>query len=324
MSECWLRPLQVQPRQCLKDGTPNLTYFRSACRCCNAAKAGDLQFLQARAHQLEEFQRKQISLYAASAGQLEVLQWLHLQGVAPSCETCKKAAAGGHLVVLQWAQEQGCDWDSSTCAAAARGGHLEVLQYAHQNGCEWGPWTGKAAAERGHLAVLQYTRQNGCAWDSGTCEAAAGGGHLEVLQFARQSGCEWGAHVCSAAAAHGNLSILKWLREHGCPWNSCTSLEAAMYNRLEMLKWSRQQQAPCPWWSHAYFPMNGHNICPSVLVFLRQQQAPLSASHSAQASAAATETTCAFLSLRAALHDRTPNEVVLTIVTLAFLRAAVV
>ena len=181
-----------------------------------------------------------------------------------------------------------------------------------------GPYTCTAAARGGHLAVLQYARQNGSAWSSSTCEAAARGGHLAVLQYAHQNGCAWGPRVCSAAAAHGNLSILKLLRKHGCPRNSCTSREAAMYNRLEMLKWSRQQQAPCPWWSHAYFPLNRHNICPSVLVFLRQQQAPLSASHLAQACAAATKMTCAFLSLRAALHDRTPNEVVLTFVSLAF------
>ena len=59
-------------------------------------------------------------------------------------------------------------------------------------------------------------------------------------------------------------------------------------------------------------------VCPSVLVFLWQQQAPLSAGHLAQAQVAATEMTCAVLSLRAALPDRTRHEIVMNIVTLAF------
>ena len=46
-----------------------------------------------------------------------------------------------------------------------------------------------------------------------------------------------------------------------------------------------------------------------MLVFLLQQHAPLSASHLAQARAAATKMTYAVLSLRAALPDRTPDKV---------------
>ena len=61
-----------------------------------------------------------------------------------------------------------------------------------------------------------------------------------------------------------------------------------------------------------------HDFRPGVLVFLRQQHAPLSASHIAQARAAATKMTYAVLSLRAALFDRTPIETVLNIVSLAF------
>lgn len=68
-------------------------------------------------------------------------------------------------------------------------------------------------------------------------------------------------------------------------------------------------------WRHR--DIEGHNIRPSVLVFLRQQQAPLSASLLAQARAAATKLTFAVLALQAALPDRTPNEVVLNIVSLA-------
>ena len=64
--------------------------------------------------------------------------------------------------------------------------------------------------------------------------------------------------------------------------------------------------------------LEDRNIRPSVLVFLLQQHAPLGASHLAQARAAATKMTYAVLSLRAALPDRTPDKVVMKIVSLAF------
>ena len=266
------------------------------CRCLEAAEAGDLQFLQSKAQQLNGCLREEVSYCAAEAGHLEVLQWLRPQDMAPGRGTCTGAAAGGHWVVLQWAREQGCYWDEYTCAVAAGNGHLAVLQYAHQNGCAWSSWT---------------------------CGAAARGGHLAVLQFAHQNGCQWNPRTCSAAAESGNLSILKWLRQHGCPWDSFTSRGAAVYGHFELLKWARQQQPPCPWWSHGStntyaYVLEGHNIRPDVLVFLRQQQAPLNAIYLAQARAAATRMTYAVLSLRAALPDRTPHEVVLNILNLAF------
>ncbi len=257
-----------------------------------AAEAGDLQYLQSKAHMLERPLLEQISLYAARGGQLEVLQWLSLQGAALSPHMCTWAAGGGHLAVLQYARQNGCAWDSSTCEAAAGGGHL---------------------------AVLQYARQNGCAWSSGTCEAAARGGHLAVLQYARQNGCAWSSWTCEAAARGGNPSILRWLHQHGCPWDCWTSISAAVHGHSEVFEWARQQQPPCPLWNCTRDHMIWfRRISPCTLVYLAQQEAPMLPRMLAQAHVSATEMTYAVLSLKAALPDRTPHEVVLSIVSLAF------
>ena len=193
-----------------------------------------------------------------------------------------------------------------------------MLQFAHRNGCAWDLDTCWAAATGGQLAVLQYAHQYGCAWSSFTCQAAARGGHLAVLQFANQNGCEWGPEVCSAAAECGNLSMLKWLRQHGCPWDWRTSHSAATHNHLAILRWARQQQPPCPWWLPVNCDLGGCTISPRVLVFLRQHGAHLTAGRHAQAHVAATEMTYAFLSLRAALPDKTPHDIVQIIMSLAF------
>ena len=140
-----------------------------------------------------------------------------------------------------------------------------------------------------------------------------------MLWYAYWHGYEWGPKVCSAAAKLGNLATLEWLRQNSCSWDYRTNAKAAVNGHLEVLKWARQQQPPCPFWFHEHIRLFlGCNIRPSVLVFLRQQHAPLSASHLAQARAAATKLTHAVLLLRA-LPDQIPHEIVMNIVSLALL-----
>ena len=117
--------------------------------------------------------------------------------------------------------------------------------------------------------------------------------------------------------------MLQWLRRHGCPWDSGTSYGAVTFVHLELLQWARQQQSPCPWWSHPYDDLFCWKPSSCMLVYLAQQRAPLGARHLAEARAAAIQMTTAVISLRPALPDRTPHELALTIVSLAFPRAAV-
>ena len=232
---------------------------------------------------------------------------------------CVKAVNSGDLQFLQSKAPLSDDVRHESCRVAAAGGHLAVLQWLREQGCRLDVYICEAAAENGHLAVLEWARQRGCPWDSSTCAAAARGGHLEVLQFAHQNGCECGPDTCSEATWHGHLSILMWLRQHGCPWDCWTSIQAAVNNHLELLRWARQQQPPCPLWSDGQIAyVHGCNLSPCMLVYLSQQQAPLGDMQLAQAHAAATEMTHAFLSLKAALPDRAPREVMLRIVSLAF------
>eukprot|EP00891_Asterochloris_glomerata_P005376 jgi/Astpho2/5376/Aster-05919 len=288
--------------------------------CAKAAEAEDLQFLRSQAYQLCGSLHEAMSYHAALGGRLKVLQWLRQEGISfpPYLQMCHAAARGGNLAVLQRVLEQGCHWNVQTCAGAASGGHLALLQYAHQNGCAWDSSTCAAAAAGGHLAVLQYAHQNGCAWDSSAWATAAAAGHVAVLQYLHQNGCAWASSTCEYAASGGHLSILKWLRQHGCPWDFRTSRAAVIFNHLDLLKWARQQQPPCPWWGGLVYDTSVPKPSSCMLVYLLQQRAPLSARQLDEARAAATDMTSAFLLLRAALPDRTPHEVLLSIVSLAF------
>ena len=60
-----------------------------------------------------------------------------------------------------------------------------------------------------------------------------------------------------------------------------------------------------------------------MLLYLAQQQVPLLPNLYVKACVCATAMTNLFLSLRAALPDRTPHEVVLDVVSLAFIDARI-
>ena len=171
------------------------------------------------------------------------------------------------------------------------------------------------APARARLPPEEATLQC-CSLPTGT---DATGAQMSVLQFAHRNGCNWGPDVCAAAAERGNLSILKWLRQHGCPWDARVSNGAAMCNQFELFRWARQQQPPCPLWQPwECYDLRMLEAGPGFLVYLLQQQAHLPVNKLARAHAAATRMTYAVLSLKAALPDRTPHEIVLNIVKLAF------
>ena len=209
--------------------------------------------------------------YAASGGQLKVLQWLDEQGV-PIRHVANTAGLYGFWEIVQWARGKG---DKIECpdvcilaaadgrrdiqeaakedglqlprfdsvraiAAAAAAGHLELVQWMREKGCRWDTKLCTAAAGGGHLKLLQWVRKQNCRcpWDASTCSAAAGGNHLEVLKWARKKGCAWGPETCRAAAREGHLEVLQWAWDHGCEVSVSTCAAAAKHGRFEVLKWA--------------------------------------------------------------------------------------
>ena len=57
-------------------------------------------------------------------------------GVGLHGSVCANAASAGHLEVLQWLREEGCPWDKMTTAWAELNGHRAVAEWAVANGCD--------------------------------------------------------------------------------------------------------------------------------------------------------------------------------------------
>jgi hypothetical protein len=84
---------------------------------------------------LKEFLREMIVNWAASAGQIDALEWARDQGMHGDTEMCMWAATYGHLHVLHWLQEDGATWDSHVISCAEQGGYDYAVERARENGC---------------------------------------------------------------------------------------------------------------------------------------------------------------------------------------------
>lgn len=214
------------------------------------ASRGNLDTLQFAIGELSLPTDTGITIAAARANRLEVLQWAHGEGYSLTVDACKAAARAGHLEVLLWARSltdtDPAIWEGEgMCTAAAIGGHLDVLQWLRGQGRAWDETVCAAAAQEGHLALLQWAREQGAPWDIGEIiMCASEGGHLDLLAWVREesppgpldSQEPW-AHACVLAAAGGHLRLLEWLYPFA-EWRPEVYLAAAANGHLDILQWA--------------------------------------------------------------------------------------
>jgi hypothetical protein len=108
-----------------------------------AARSGQLRMLdklyeneyQQASSDLKEFLKTLIVHWAASAGQIDALEWARDRGMHGGAESCMFAAREGRLQVLQWLREDGATWDSRVISCAEEGGYNYVVEWARENGC---------------------------------------------------------------------------------------------------------------------------------------------------------------------------------------------
>jgi hypothetical protein len=72
---------------------------------------------------LKQFLNECIVNSAASAGQIDALEWAQDQGIHGGAELCMIAAWEGCLQVLQWLREDGATWDSRVISCPEEGGY---------------------------------------------------------------------------------------------------------------------------------------------------------------------------------------------------------
>jgi ankyrin repeat protein/S-adenosylhomocysteine hydrolase len=183
-------------------------------------------------------------LYAATKGQLEVVQWLLQEGGAVITEKNKYgdtalilAASSGWLDMVQWLfpllQEVWATnyWGNKVLLTAAENGHLAIVQWALQKGgakiTERGIFGQTAlllAAWKGRLGVVQWLLQKGGAaiTDRNNMGDTA---LVRAAEFNRFEVVQW-------LLQEGGATITEKNRDGDTAW-----LHAARYSTLEEMQW---------------------------------------------------------------------------------------
>jgi hypothetical protein len=162
---------------------------------------------------------------AASAGQLQVCEYLHTEGCEWKAYVTQHAAMEGHASVLSWLLEHGCPHDElAICGQAACSGDMQTVVAAKQHGGVLTAHTMRCAALYGTLAICQYLHAEQCPYDfAECCESAAKSGNVDVLRWLLQQGCPMNADaVCTAAAAGGQIDAMALLQAALPPFTADT------------------------------------------------------------------------------------------------------
>lgn len=159
---------------------------------------------------------------AASCGYMPTLEWILPKISHMNSGACAEAASAGHLQVLQWLRnlDPPCPWDSTTCARAASRGHFEVFKWARQNGCPLDDIFMTDVITGDSLELLKWCIENEFVEDSLYYkEFMAELGNLDMLKWVLlEKGWEWDPRICYAGYGPSR-ELVEWLRENKFPFD---------------------------------------------------------------------------------------------------------
>lgn len=148
-------------------------------------------FLYARDQNCPLNEEQEPKYYAANAGQIEIMTYLHNHGETWNVHSMREAASGGRVVCLKYLRDQGCPWNATVCRSAAGSGQLECLMFLHENGCPWDASAPGYAIVNNHLPCLKYLVEQKC--DLAICQILAAiawhDKYYDCLRFAHENGC---------------------------------------------------------------------------------------------------------------------------------------
>ena len=249
-----------------------------------------------------------------AAAWLSLLGHEHVQCCSQRGPPCSAAVCPPERLCLGPKHMQGCSCSGPPCSAAVCSSERLCLGSKHVRDCSQKRPPGSAAVCPPEGLPMELKHVRGCSqrWPPGSP------GVCPPEWLSLGASCLHGSR-CTWQPQHSAVAAPTWL-----PVGQQHVSHGSLHNHLELLRWARQQQPPCPLWSRSkrqswiYQLFQDTPLRPCMLVYLLQQRAHLPARKRAQARVAATEMTHAVLSLRAALPDKTPHEIVLSIVSLAF------
>ena len=134
-------------------------------------------------------------------------------------------AEKGNLDMLKFLHENGIEWSDKCCEYTAKEGQLDTLKYCHENGAPWDQQSSINAALNDDIEMLKYLHEEGCPIDVETSNSACEGGSLECLKFLHENGYPWNIYTFLIASMNFEVDCLKYLFENNCPLPSNEMLD---------------------------------------------------------------------------------------------------
>jgi hypothetical protein len=177
----------------------------------------------------------ELTAQAANLGRVECLKVLHIRSISPNDYTWISAATAGQLDVLRWLHEVQ-PWAHTTAASyAADAGHLDCFSFLHSINVHWDEYSAMSTAKEGQLACLAFMIEHGCRLSPVICAGAADGGRVDCLRYLHAQGCPWHASTTRNAVSGGHLECLMFAVKRGCPVDDETLTEAVECGEEECL-----------------------------------------------------------------------------------------
>jgi hypothetical protein len=203
-----------------------------------------------------------LCVYAATTGNLEILEWAQSIGSELHEDVFNAAAENGQLGALKWLKDSGCYWQPSIWESSARRKNKDVFIWLQEN--SFGSCDNEkcqhAAAKSGNLEVLRLLKTRGVkTHETQVFDAAVLGNHLEMIEWLLvDRDCNWTSDTTKNACLAGNFDLLKRSFDRGCPLNEFCSRNAALGGHFEILIWLVGNKCPVNHETTAAAARGGH------------------------------------------------------------------
>jgi hypothetical protein len=200
--------------------------------CKIAAEVQSLEMLQWLRENECPWEAHTVALYAAFAGNMDMIIYLHQQQPDVQFDegVMEAAVHGNNLELCKFLRANGCPWDASA-TAAARGKNddgIELLTWLRANGCDWNAdECAQRAVAYKNIALLRYCFDNTTRayWPGHkltellACAGAVGA--IQIAQVSRQQGAAWPLVLCNYDTAASPEAVwpdeaVAWARSEGC------------------------------------------------------------------------------------------------------------
>ena len=229
---------------------------------------------------------------AARNGRLEIIKYLHSEGVPLDRNLCFYTVRSGNIELIEWLIEKGCIVDEHLIISAVIRGNLKIVKWLRSLNppCMLSKHAFFMAAEYNRLEILIYLKEQGLTPDTmDTLNMAVSTNHLEVFHWLRNEGYDINPikciehvmstidpelpnffiedpnftvskNMCINSAGNGDLRIFEWLKNQ----NYSIEIDEIMCNiagsngHFKLFKWLRSEG--CSWSENTTkaIAINGH------------------------------------------------------------------